>query len=299
MAGALEAADAARLYSDMATLAGSEEGRLKALRSAGELWLLLGDFSDASDAFEKVANGDEGLVLHAARLWLAAGENDRAGRLAALVLASSKDAERVDEARLVAAWAALFGGSPASARALASTLVPTQKATQRSTSSLTAREALFLLWAASPVADRDAAAKSLVAAFPGSLEARAAAQDPLVSLRVLPHWYFGAADLSRPQVSPVTASAMSDTPPSAAPLADAAPSSPGKSQRFQIGIFSRKENADSLMAELRKKGFSPRLEERRVSGQGLLAVVVEGGAKESDLGARLKNAGYEAWPLFQ
>jgi cell division septation protein DedD len=76
----------------------------------------------------------------------------------------------------------------------------------------------------------------------------------------------------------------------------ASPSAPDDGRlRFQLGIFAKKDNADALVAELGKKGFVARVEKRAVSGQALLAVVVEGG---QDLGSRLKNAGYEAWPLF-
>jgi hypothetical protein len=50
------------------------------------------------------------------------------------------------------------------------------------------------------------------------------------------------------------------------------------------------------VAELGKKGIAARVEKRLVGGRELFAVIVEGEPGATVL--KLKDAGYEAWPLF-
>jgi hypothetical protein len=90
--------------------------------------------------------------------------------------------------------------------------------------------------------------------------------------------------------------AATTAPPPAPTGAAATAASPAALARYQIGIFSDPRNADLLVAELAKKGFSAKAEKRSVGGRELVAVIVEGEADSILL--RLKDAGYEAYPLF-
>ncbi len=268
----LGAEDAAQLLDFFAPrLPGAD--RALALAAAGDLWCLLGDFAAAAGDYEASAESGKpeaktAVLLRASRFWLASGENDRAGRIATLLLSSVRDPVMLDQARVVASWSALFGGSPATARVLASSLLEKAPGTPSSPESAAMqRELRFLLWAASPAAERAVAARSLVDAFPGSPEALIATSSPAVTLSALPHWYLGAfAETPR-------GSRPEDAAPTPKTTATSAAASPtDKAQvpskiRYQLGIFSRPDNAEALVAELGRKGFVAHAEKRGVSGR--------------------------------
>lgn len=268
--------------------------------------------------------------LRAARLWLAAGETELASRLAALVITSTKDAFVVDEARLVAAWASLLSGSKASALALAGDIADPAKASSPVTRSTTGddrreelrREAVFLLWAGSDAQGREVEARRLAADWPGSPEAAITQDSPTITLMALPHWYLGGMALL-PESRPPEASSDAGPLPGAEPLPGAGPTAgseavsgsspeaggvkatrggaglplPSQAALYQVGVFSSRDHAQSLVDELRKKGFVARIEARQVGNQALLAVVLSQKDNKDRLGERLKDAGYEAWLL--
>ncbi|MDA8410577.1 MAG: SPOR domain-containing protein, partial [Treponema sp.] len=268
--------------------------------------------------------------LRAARLWLAAGETELASRLAALVITSTKDAFVVDEARLVAAWASLLSGSKASALALAGDIADPAKASSPVTRSTTGddrreelrREAVFLLWAGSDAQGREVEARRLAADWPGSPEAAITQDSPTITLMALPHWYLGGMALL-PESRPPEASSDAGPLPGAEPLPGAGPTAgseavsgsspeaggvkatrggaglplPSQAALYQVGVFSSRDHAQSLVDELRKKGFVARIEVRQVGNQALLAVVLSQKDNKDRLGERLKDAGYEAWLL--
>lgn len=306
---ALSPADSLALLTEFAPLVSEGAASKELLLKGGELGLLLGRFDEAAEDFEAAAfrlapDRDDALLLRAARAGLAAGEADKAGDRAALVLRSASDPGLLAQARLVAAWASLLSGRPAEAKASASLLLSGQ-APER-------REALFLLWAASPAAERPKAAASLSKDYPGSPEADlAAGKSADLSFLPLPHWYLSglAAQASGPtpaagsavqaggQSSTSSSSSASSSSPSGASSAATKPGA-AKLRYYQVGIFSKGENAELLVAELAKKGFAATVEERLVKGQKLEAVLVEAGASPESTLLKLKDAGYEAYQLF-
>ncbi|HUX41331.1 MAG TPA: SPOR domain-containing protein [Rectinemataceae bacterium] len=330
-AAGLAPADAAGLDEFFAKRVASPALASKLYSMASSLRTLLGDFAAAAADSEAMAgSGAIGVttdskdsvpteerklgretaeaLLHAARLWLAAGETDRASQLAAVVITTSKDRLLIDEARLVAAWSSLLSGSPASALALAGILAapasgPSQlAATDADRRDALRRESVFLLWAGSDAKARDVEAKRLAADWPGSPEAQIALGSSDVTLMALPHWYLGGV-LLLPEEPPVeTAQKPSDV--SAAHADDAAGTKGGtaiaetpQTLRYQVGIFSSRDNAQALVDELRKKGFVAKIEARKIGSQSLLAVVLSQKDNKDRLDERLKDAGYEAWLL--
>ena len=277
---------------------------------AGQLAVLLGDFSPAADLLESAAfrlagARDDALILQSARCRLAAGDCAKATDRASLVGNSASSPALMLEAGIVSIWASLIDGDGASANVAAARLLSSAPA-----ASAAARELRFILWVAAPASERAARAAELARAFPDSVEASiasskgsgAAAAAP-ASLLPLPHWYLSGllGSASASAAAPLPASALtSPAPESSATTAPAgtapAGTSPASMVRYQLGIFSDPRNADLLVAELAKKGFSARAEKRSVGGRDLVAVVVEGEADSILL--RLKDAGYEAYPLF-
>ncbi|MFZ4618888.1 MAG: hypothetical protein ACOYM2_22205, partial [Rectinemataceae bacterium] len=139
-AAGLDPLDGAVLLESFASRSGSPAAASRHLVAAAGLRLLLRAFPEAAADYEGAASGleaaaaqpgggNEGQVgelrLRAARMWLAAGESDKAGRLSARVLAAPADDPQADRARLVAAWSALFAGNSSSAKALAAGLLET------------------------------------------------------------------------------------------------------------------------------------------------------------------------------
>jgi len=324
-AAELSPADAASVEEYFASRVGDAEAKGRILSGAADLRLLLGQFAVAAADMENsavpsgpgVSAVDATRSLRAARLWLAAGENDRAARLAAVVIVSSKDPRIVDEARLVSAWASLLSGSRASAIALAGTIAGPASG-EPGPDSLR-REAVFLLWAAGDATTRDTESMFLATNWPESPEAKIAAQSPGVSLMALPHWYLGGIALlpEKPEAegepggsrtAPTTSaqglatpSTRSATPASAIPtpgaVSNAASSQPEAAPRYQVGVFSSRDHAQALVDELSKKGFVAKIEERNVGDQTLLSVVLSPKDNKDHLAERLKDAGYEAWLL--
>ena len=335
LADGLPPQDAIALMSEYAPKVADGPASKALLVRAGQLAILLGDFSPAADLLEsaafRLAGGrDDALILQSARCRLASGDSAKAADRASLVGKAAASPALALEAGIVSIWASLIDGDGASASTAAAKLLSAAPA-----SSPAARELRFILWVAAPVSERASRAAELAKAFPDSVEASIASSKvgaaAPAGLLPLPHWYLSGLLESAPARSATAAGSPAVAPQPAPPASSAAASSPapqpasqpaqpaasptpapttasppataassGADQpsmaRYQIGIFSDPRNADLLVAELAKKGFSAKAEKRSVGGRDLVAVIVEGEAESILL--RLKDAGYEAYPLF-
>jgi cell division septation protein DedD len=323
LADGLPPQDAIALISEYAPKVADGPASKALLVRAGQLAVLLGDFSPAADLLEsaafRLAGGrDDALILQSARCRLASGDSAKAADRASLVGKAAASPALALEAGIVSIWASLIDGDGASASTAAAKLLSAAPA-----SSPAARELRFILWVAAPVSERAARAAELAKAFPDSVEASIASSKggaaAPAGLLPLPHWYLSGLLESAPATSataagsPAAASSPAPQPasqpaqpaalPTPAPTTASPPATAASSgadqpsmARYQIGIFSDPRNADLLIAELAKKGFSAKAEKRSVGGRDLVAVIVEGEAESILL--RLKDAGYEAYPLF-
>jgi hypothetical protein len=68
---------------------------------------------------------------------------------------------------------------------------------------------------------------------------------------------------------------------------------------LQTGLFSREENARALAERLRRAGFQTDITRRGVKGVDYWAVNVPAGADMGRTIIRLKDAGFESFPVFQ
>ncbi|HOX33317.1 MAG TPA: hypothetical protein PLB91_13390 [Spirochaetales bacterium] len=305
-------------------LASGEERSRLAAASAG-LALLLGRFPEAAEAYEEAsaqAKGgrEPGYLLKAARARLACGEAEEATDLASLVLMSAADPAGSAQARLVGAWALAIQGKASEACAMAS-VIAAQASSELGAEAR--REARFLAWACAAPEAKAQAREALEKEFPGSAEALAASGS--LPLSPLPHWYLGALSLAgyagqgsaaspapaRPAAAApapqheAPAAKEQEAPQAAKPVAAASPE-PGDDQarRFQVGYYAREENAKVMRDKLAAKGFAAIIEARpaRPAAAGdegrRWAVVVEGGKDPEAVQGRLKDAGFESYPLF-
>jgi len=310
LAASLPPADALALIQEAADRLPSAPTRSAFLEQAGALALLLGRFSEAAELYQRQSaqspTGDTEALLRAARCELAAGEDDQARDLASRVLISAKDPQTATRARLVGAWALYFSGRAGDAKTLAGDLaLSAPGAPER-------REARFLAWASSSGPERSAAALRLAKDYPDSPEALIAAGT--LQPAPLPHWYLGSV---RPEelvpVAPASAGAepapAASVVPSAAPAAPAPGATPGTADegaaasttRLQVGYFSVESNARGLVAELKAKGFAAGVEQKAATSSSTSGprwvVYVEGGADPEAMKLKLKDAGYESYPM--
>jgi len=142
---------------------------------------------------------------------------------------------------------------------------------------------LFTLWW---INDDEDAKQRLLKEYPAGMEA--AAVNGTVTVQPSTFWYLmprsGLAQQAIAGGSASKIAAVSETPL--------------KPSYYQLGFYKTKKYAEALAADLQKKHFTPIIkEETRPSGTVYFAVLVKENAA-GDMGLRLKDAGYEAFPIF-
>lgn len=277
---------------------------------------LAGRWEEAAARYEEAAfaapgQRDTESLLWAARAWLAAGETEKALSILRVLGAASPEAAVRTRSTVLEGWARLIEGSAAEARTLAA------RAAASPPDRETLLSALTLLWAASEGTSRGEAAARIRREFPGTPEA------VMVESGAVPpasHWLLTpAGGGARPPEAPApgspaaappaaTGSAPAAVLPSAPASSPAVPSEPGSAAvrpsdssriaSFQTGAFSEERNAAALVKELSGKGFAAVVERRERGGKPLWVVLVPAGADSQATLLRLKDAGYEAYPVF-
>jgi len=103
------------------------------------------------------------------------------------------------------------------------------------------------------------------------------------------------------QRTPVPQAATQQTAAQQTPVPQAAaqqaPVQTAPGSFLQTGLFGREENARALADRLRKAGFEPHINPRIVNGNNFWAVVVSGGADVNATIKKLKDAGFESFPV--
>ncbi|MCL2070299.1 MAG: SPOR domain-containing protein [Treponema sp.] len=134
--------------------------------------------------------------------------------------------------------------------------------------------------------------------FPQSPEARIAANDGRAGIgpAASPLWllYPGRQSISLvpgPQVTPSVA-----VRPNTASVA-AMPNTQSSGVLLQTGVFGREENASAMAQRLRLAGFEAQIIQRQPNPNPQWAVVVPGGQDSNRTIQRLKDAGFESFPL--
>ncbi|MDR2759184.1 MAG: SPOR domain-containing protein [Spirochaetaceae bacterium] len=76
------------------------------------------------------------------------------------------------------------------------------------------------------------------------------------------------------------------------------PEDAGRAVVLQTGLFGREENARTLAERLRRAGFQTDIIRREIKGAGYWAVIVPAGNDMGGTIIRLKDAGFESFPVF-
>jgi len=209
---------------------------------------------------------------------IALGENARASQRAAALRADASDPSIRARARLYAAYASAFARESAASAELRAIAADAAYEPDRPV-------VLFLLHRFYA----DAAARARLASeFPLSPENRALSGDG-VSLAALPHWLFSADRESivlRPERVDAPSAAAAPDSKSAGPIA------------LQVGLYRDEKNARALVSRLAAKGFAATATGRKTADATYWAVTVAPGEDHSATLMRLKDAGFESFPLF-
>ncbi|ULQ60599.1 SPOR domain-containing protein [Brucepastera parasyntrophica] len=269
----------------LAALAGYEE-RIGFLGEASQHF--------AQAAFADPEGRDDSLILDAARCALACNDISQAEGFVRAVLLTCFDEKILTRARVYSAWIQL-----ASAADRDSAISLIKAYTQQPAYSDYAPGLLFTLW----WSDNDKKAKDdLIRLYPESPEA--AIINGNMELAPVSFWYL----MERKQESPFpqTAIQIAEVPGKVTDIqtvpeqpASAGPEAEKSDMWQQVGFFRSRENSEDLVRKLQSLGFKPFIRTTtRPSGTVYYQVLVPEDASHST-GARLKNAGFECFLVFE
>ena len=164
---------------------------------------------------------------------------------------------------------------------------------------------LFTLWY---ITDDDDAAQKIKSQYPNSPEAGVVTGK--ANLMPTPFWFFvhrkgnAIARAQNEQAKNITVAKGSNVEVAKKDSEDkktgtaSSDSKEEKIKRQQVGLFGKKENADSLVSRLKEKGFKAYIEEEvRPSGNKYYIVIVDENEK-GNMGLQLKTAGFDCYPIF-
>ncbi len=279
------------LLETLAPKAGAIDQRKILVSQRASMLELSGRYADAAVVWESAVamipgKPDSAALLSAAACRLASGDADGAAGLVTALSFSPADAETVALADIIAGWIALSRGDRE--RAVASARRGAEAANGR-----VSMAALYLGCAATDDgAERAMFSAALSKRFP------ALPDDPVVSsLSLLMASLKTIATTSEIQAAPTAVAPTGATPAGAtAAGAIAVGGEAADSARYyQIGAFKDQANAQVLAQKLEKLGLTAAYRLR--SRKDLYVVFVESGADAEATILKLKDAGYEAWPL--
>jgi hypothetical protein len=250
-------------------------------------------------AFAEQGKRDDLAMLEGAACFIALGELERAEAVTKTVLLTGRDRQVLLRARYTAAEIEAFkSGNPGALTALMDgseygNLKP---------------GAYYTLWKIFGLPEYKA---RLLAEFPASPEGRIVRSEDLngtgredgaaVSASPRAMWFlFPGRESVRP-VSPVpdgVPPAGRSGPADTAGPAEIAGLPPEGPQAIQTGLFGREENARAMAERLRLAGFTAAVNRRAVNGSVYWAVSVPPGPDPNATTLRLRDAGFEAFPVF-
>ncbi|MDR1099306.1 MAG: SPOR domain-containing protein [Treponema sp.] len=226
---------------------------------------------------------DDLSLIRGAWCFAAMGEWDRAGAAVRTILLAGRPGPALLRAQYLGALIAALGSANFS----------TLKSLADKPGFETFRPSIYYtLWRTLDPAGEGALWKSrLLAEFPLSPEGRiAAAEDTGVSAAPTPMW------LLFPGREPLALTSAPAEPPARPVPASAPPVT--ETVLLQTGLFGNERNAENQADRLRAAGFSPRITRRTVNGNEYWAAGVSPGQDMNQMILRLKNAGFESFPVY-
>lgn len=240
----------------------------------------------AGNAEGMPAVSNEQIVLCAVRASLGAGNFQTAESYLNSAVRSSKDKSVTAYVNLYSAWTSLCR---AASYEEASDTVELLKAYASMSSMKEVRNlVVFTLWY---VTGKQMYADILLKEYPQSPEAMIVKGK--VSLSPVPFWLYMVRNVSEvSETEAVTERKENSVQQQTSPASAAS-----ESVKRQIGLFREKQNAESLMDTLKKKGFNAYMEEEKRSSGTVYYLVIVDDDSEGTMGLKLIDAGYESYVL--
>lgn len=270
--------------------------------SASEInsFILKKDASPAEKiAYSMLKKTSSVLVLDAVRCCLNCGDSQTARNYLNSSVRNSKDEKIAAKIKLYEQWCNLCDAQTESD--LDEIIVMLNAYSKMESMESELPSILFSLWY---ISEDKNAAELLKTKFPHSAEANIISGN--LSLLPTPFWFFvvrkgnatasannSKADSLRDEKSPGIEVAKTG-----AQTQKNDHSETEKIKRQQVGLFSKKENAQILVERLQEKGFKPYIEkETRASGNVYYIVIVDEN-ESGTMGMLLKTAGFDCYPVF-
>lgn len=264
-----------------------------------------------AEGMKKVST--EQIVIDAVRCCLCSGNFENADSYLNSAVRSSKDEKIIAYVNLYSQWSALCKAEKLE-DAKDSIALLKAYSTMDSMKSVKS-SVLFTLWY---VTGEKQYSESLQKEFPASLETAVVAGK--AQIMSVPFWYFmphsstfGNNEVTVVQAEPSKLKSFSEADNSSDRTVSGQKksssenekqsakeeSSEGKITRQQCGLFGKEENAKNLVARLKEKGFTASITtEKRASGNTYYIVVVDEN-KEGTMGLKLRDAGFECYPVVE
>ena len=264
------------------SLAASE--RRSTLISLARLRQFAGNIESAAEAWALAANAREGnrddeAYIEMAQCLIAMGEWGRASTAIKTMLTSVNPQIRL-KARYLDAQLAVLGSKSGDYSALTTLLTDNEFAENRA-------QILYFLW---KVSENQEYRTRLLREFGGSPEALIAATSPDAKINPSPT----ALWLLFPGRESLTIEAPTGILPETTTVAESA----GGAVMLQVGLYSGEANAKAMEERLKAKGFTATIVERMVNGTKFWAVGTPAGSDYNNAIIRLKDAGFESFPVF-
>jgi hypothetical protein len=256
-----------------------------ALARIARLQELLGNYEAAAEAWMDAAGTDpekkDRFLVRAGRCFTLMGEWEKAENAIGPVLLTSRDGAASLEARYLGARIAAFRTGDVSS--LGS--LPEDPGFSGMKPAL-----YYTLWR---LTGNESWKTRLLAEFPRSPEGRIVSNGGNMGARVTALWLLfpGGADPGPPAAEPRRNNPGLPSPVRSAPEPD------GGGRLLQTGLFGREPNAIAMAERLRAAGFLPLIVKRTVNGSDYWAVQVSPDGDINGTIMRLKDAGFESFPV--
>jgi hypothetical protein len=245
--------------------------------------------------------GDAESLVAAGLAFLLGGDNARAQAVASAAKTMSADSSILDKARLVAGWAELSMGDRGRAYAEANAVLEAGRKETR-------LAAFDLAWAAGDAENAASVRQRRQAEYPHMADAIPHPRYAMLSLAGKAQLWLAETAPSG-EAGPPPASSASPASPPASGLKDAAAAQPpaidqlavgdaASPTRYQVGAFKDPANAEAARKRLADKGLAASVAIKKQGADSVAVVYVPAGSDPARTLIAIKDAGFEAWPLY-
>ncbi|AEJ19284.1 SPOR domain-containing protein [Gracilinema caldarium] len=247
----------------------------------GEYMLAATGFTEA--AFSVTGSRDDKALVKAAQCYLYAGDVEHASSHVKTLLLTSQDSQVIEEAQRLGLLIDILRGEN---NAL-------QHLEQIRQSSKSFEQKPILLYILYILTGKEEYADILKKNYTDSIET-AMLENKRVVFKYSPLWLLRLSDVNLQPLTDATSTVK-------VPENERTTQQEQKNSSevlLQVGLFSQQNNAQQMADRLQKKGFTATIGKRTLKDTSYWVVTIPGGTHYNDTLMQLKDAGFEAFPLF-